>query len=53
MAKTLKLRQLRRGEQRLLAAKLKDLSLSARVHQRYRIVEEVRKGHSEIGRAHV
>lgn len=44
--KTLRLRTLTRGERRVLASKLKDLSLSARVHQRYRIVEEVRKGHS-------
>jgi transposase len=44
--KTLRLRALTRGERRLLASKLKDLSLSARVHQRYRLIEEVRKGHS-------
>ena len=48
MAKTLQLRPLRRGEQRVLFAKLKDLSLSARVHQRYRVIEEVRKGHSVV-----
>jgi transposase len=48
MAKTLQLRALRRGEQRVLAVKLKDLSLSARVHQRYRVIEEVRKGHSIV-----
>jgi transposase len=48
MAKTLQLRRLRRGEQRVLAAKLKDLSLSARVHQRYRVIEEVRKGYSVV-----
>jgi transposase len=46
--KTLQLRALSRGEQRTLASKLKDLSLSARVHQRYRIIEEVRKGHSPL-----
>jgi transposase len=28
----------------MLRSKLKDLSLSARLHQRYRIIEEVRKG---------
>jgi transposase len=44
VTKTLSLRALSRGEQRLLAAKLKDLSLSARVHQRYRVIEEVRRG---------
>jgi transposase len=44
--KTLQLRALTRTERRILANKLKDLSLSARLHQRYRIIEEVRKGHS-------
>jgi transposase len=44
--KTLRLRALTRGEQRVLAGKLRDLSMSARVHQRYRIIEEVRKGRS-------
>ena len=49
MAKTLHVRPLRRSEQRVLSAKLKDLSLSARVHQRYRVIEEqVRKGHSVV-----
>lgn len=43
---TLRLRALTRREQRLLQAKLKDLSLSARVHQRYRVISEVRQGHS-------
>ena len=40
------LRSLSRAESRLLKDKLKDLSLSARVHQRYRIISEVLKGHS-------
>jgi transposase len=44
MAKTLALRALTRSEQRTLTAKLKDLSLSARVHQRYRVIDEVQKG---------
>jgi len=44
MAKTLLLRALSRAEQRLLAVKIRDLSLSARVHQRYRVIEEVRRG---------
>src|SRR5437764_9215234 len=44
MAKSLTLRALTRPEQRVLAAKLKDLSLSARIYQRYRVIEEVRKG---------
>src|SRR5712691_331730 len=45
MARPLRLRRLGRSERRLLEAKLKDLSLAARIHQRYRIIEEVRKGH--------
>lgn len=44
MAKPVQLRPLTRGEQRVLHAKLKDLSLSARVHQRYRLIECVRNG---------
>lgn len=44
MAKMLRLRALRRTERAVLARKLKDLSLSVRIHQRYRIIEEVRKG---------
>ncbi len=51
MAKSLRLRPLRRGERRLLAAKLKDLGLSARVHQRYRVIDEVRKGRSVVAAA--
>ena len=33
-------------ESRTLKAKVRDLSLSARIHQRYRIVEQVHRGHS-------
>lgn len=44
MAKPVQLRPLPRGELRVLRAKLKDLSLSARVHQRYRLIECVRAG---------
>lgn len=44
MAKPVQLRALTRGEHRLLRAKLKELSLSARVHQRYRLIECVRTG---------
>jgi transposase len=40
----LQLRTLSRGERRVLEQKLRDLSLSARVHQRYRVVGEVAKG---------
>lgn len=45
MAKAVRLRVLSRAEHNLLREKLRDLSLSARVHQRYRIVNEVLKGH--------
>ncbi len=45
MARDVKLRALTRGEQQKLRAKLKDLTLSARVHQRYRVIAEVRRGH--------
>ena len=48
MPKPVRLRSLTRGEQRVLRAKLKDLSLSVRVHQRYRIIDEVRKGRGVV-----
>lgn len=44
MAKPVQLRALTRGEQRLLRTKLKALSLSARIHQRYRIIDCARTG---------
>jgi transposase len=46
MARSVRLRALSRAEGGLLRKKLKDLSLAARVHQRYRIVGEVLKGHA-------
>lgn len=46
MAKPVRLRPMTRSELGLLSEKLKDLSLSARVHQRYRIVGEMLKGHA-------
>src|SRR5215471_18132290 len=46
MARNVKLRQLSRSERSVLRAKLRDLSLSARIHQRYRIIDEVRGGRS-------
>ena len=49
MARPLRLRPVTRSERRLLEAKLKDLSLAARIHQRYRIIEEVRKGNGIRG----
>ena len=50
MATRVVLRGLTRGEQRQVRTKLKDLALSARVHQRYRIIAEVQRGHG-IGEA--
>lgn len=40
------LRPLAPRERQILKAEIRDLSLSARVHQRYRIVEQVCNGHS-------
>ena len=48
MATPLRLRAVTRAEQRLLQSKLKDLSLSARVHQRYRVIDDVRRGRSIV-----
>jgi transposase len=39
---------LKRRETRLLQSKLRDLSLSARVHQRYRVISEVRQGRGVV-----
>lgn len=44
MAPRLRLRSLTRGERRVLRAKLRDLSLSVRIHQRYRIIEAAGRG---------
>jgi len=46
MAHHLELRPLKRTEQRVLRAKLRDLTLSVRVHQRYRVIDQVRRGFS-------
>jgi transposase len=50
MPRFLQLRALSRSERRVLNRKIKDLSLSVRVHQRYRVVNEVARGRS-IGEA--
>jgi len=50
MPRSLQLRSLLRSERRTLQRKLRDLSLAARIHQRYRIVDEVGKGRT-IGEA--
>ena len=44
MARRVTLRSLTRGERRVLRAKLRDLSLSVRIHQRYRIIDAVGHG---------
>lgn len=44
MAGRLRLRSLTRSERRVLRTKLRDLSLSVRIHQRYRIIEVVGQG---------
>lgn len=44
MAKLVQLRVLTRGEHRIVRTKLKDLSCSARVHQRYRLIAWLRTG---------
>lgn len=43
-----RLRKLTAAERRQLRARLRDLSLSARVHQRYRIINELRAGHPPL-----
>ena len=48
MPKPVRLRALTRAEQRVLRAKVKDLSLSVRVHQRYRLIDEVRRGRGVV-----
>ncbi len=48
MARHLELRPLTRGEQRVLRSKLRDLTLSVRVHQRYRVIDQVRRGFSPL-----
>jgi len=51
MPKKLVLRVLTKQEQRALKEKIHDLSLSARVHQRYRIIDQVRRGHPLVAAA--
>jgi transposase len=46
MARHLELRPLTRSERRVLQSKLRDLTLSVRVHQRYRVIDQVRRGFS-------
>src|SRR5207253_9872508 len=48
MATPVRLRALTRTEQRLLRIKLRDLALAVRVHQRYRLIDEVRRGRSIV-----
>jgi transposase len=51
MPRAVRLRRLTRAEQRRLQTKLRDLSLSARIHQRYRVIDEVRRGRSPLAAA--
>lgn len=46
MGARLGLRTLTPAERRRLRDRVRDLSLSARIHQRYRIIADVRRGHS-------
>jgi transposase len=46
LSKHISLRPLKPGEKQVLTAKIRDLSLAARVHQRYRIVDQVQRGYS-------
>jgi transposase len=46
MPKHLALRPFEARERQVLKAKIRDLSLSARVHQRYRIIDQVLRGHT-------
>jgi len=46
MAKSVRLRALRRGERRVLQAKVGDRRLSVRLHRRYRVIAEVASGRS-------
>ena len=46
MSKHIFLRSLKPREKQILTAKVRDLSLAARIHQRYRIVDQVQRGFS-------
>lgn len=48
MAKRLRLRPLSRTEKVALRSKVRDLSLAARIHQRYRIIELARRGYGLV-----
>jgi transposase len=51
MPKPVRLRPLTKRELRMLHEKLRDLSLSVRIHQRYRIIDEVRIGRAVLDAA--
>jgi transposase len=48
MPRRVVLRPLTGAEQRQLRGKLRDLALSVRVHQRYRVIDEVRRGRTPL-----
>jgi transposase len=51
VARQVRLRALTRAEKRALRRRVRDLSLSARIHQRYRIIDLVSRGHSVMDAA--
>jgi len=51
MARPVRLRPLTRPEQATVRRKVKDLSLSARIHQRYRLIAEMSRGRSPLDAA--
>jgi len=51
MKRPLVLRPLTRAERRLLRSRLRDLTLSVRVHQRYRVIDQVRRGFALLAAA--
>jgi len=48
MPRRVALRALTRAERQLLRTKLRDLALSVRVHQRYRVIDEARRGRTPL-----
>ncbi len=51
MVSRVRLRRLTPGERRTLRSKLRDLTLSVRVHRRYRVIEEIRRGREPLDAA--
>jgi len=51
MPQRVQLRRLTRPEREMLRKKLRDLSLSVRIHQRYRVIDEVHRGREPLDAA--